>query len=273
MTVIRRSTSFVLVLLLLLFLFANVAHSKEKPEIVRLDAEYTEMLVKINVHWQSSNPVTIIRAIVGKEQKELKVDEYDNRRNPDGLHGGGRDRRERRPRGGAGRHTVRGADRGRPSPEERAGDGEREDFHRTRRRRRGDISGSCRNRGRDVERLGRMVRSGDGASSRQARAGGIGPAAAVPAKAVAGSLQAAAPGGAGPRDGTTGQGKWRIARGRRRGAPTAGLHPPGTHWSKAQQGTPGELIDKTIGFVGGSGKSAAVPRAPWEPHLPSRGPW
>ena len=33
------------------------------------------------------NPVTFIRVIIGKEQKEVKVDEYDNKRNPDGYWG------------------------------------------------------------------------------------------------------------------------------------------------------------------------------------------
>ena len=169
MTAIRRSIFLVLLLPFLLFLFEDFVLAREKPEIVRLDAEYTEMLVKISVHWQSSNPVTVIRAIVGKEQKELKVDEYDNRRNPDRVLGGGRDRRGRGPRGGAGRHPVRRADRGRPSPEERAADGERKDSHRPRRCGRGDLSGASRNRGGGVERLRGMVRHGDAAPSSRRR--------------------------------------------------------------------------------------------------------
>lgn len=76
----------VVAFLALLFLGLD-AYAKEKPEIVRCDAQYLDALVRINVQWQSPNPVTFIRAIIGKEQKEVKVDEYDNKRNPDGYWG------------------------------------------------------------------------------------------------------------------------------------------------------------------------------------------
>jgi len=65
----------------------DAAYGREKPEIIRLEARYTEELVKINVSWQSANPVTFIHAIIGKETKEIEVDEYDNRRNPSGYEG------------------------------------------------------------------------------------------------------------------------------------------------------------------------------------------
>jgi hypothetical protein len=76
----------VVAFLALLFLGLD-AYAKEKPEIVRCDAQYLDALVRINIQWQSPNPVTVIRAIIGKEQKEVKVDEYDNKRNPDGYWG------------------------------------------------------------------------------------------------------------------------------------------------------------------------------------------
>lgn len=73
--------------LVFLSLSLGEAYGREKPEVIRLEARYTEELVKINVHWQSANPVTLIHAIIGKETKEIEVDEYDNRRNPDGYEG------------------------------------------------------------------------------------------------------------------------------------------------------------------------------------------
>jgi hypothetical protein len=79
---------FAIVAFLVLLLLPGVdACAKEKPEIVRCDAQYLDALVRISVQWQSPNPVTFIRAIIGKEQKEVKVDEYDNKRNPDGYWG------------------------------------------------------------------------------------------------------------------------------------------------------------------------------------------
>ncbi len=83
-----RGKNFAAVAFLGLFLFPGMsAYAKEKPEIVRCDAQYLDALVRISVQWQSPNPVTVIRAVIGKEQKEVKVDEYDNKRNPDGYWG------------------------------------------------------------------------------------------------------------------------------------------------------------------------------------------
>lgn len=83
----QRSIFKVPVFFLLLFFCCNVAYAKEKPEIIRLDARYAENLVKINIHWQSANPVALIHAVIGSETKEIRVDPYDNRRNPDGYEG------------------------------------------------------------------------------------------------------------------------------------------------------------------------------------------
>ena len=83
-----RGMKFAVVACMVLLLLSGVnAYAKEKPEIVRCDAQYLDALVRINVQWQSPNPVTFIRIIIGKEQKEVKVDEYDNKRNPDGYWG------------------------------------------------------------------------------------------------------------------------------------------------------------------------------------------
>lgn len=84
---LRHPIFTIAVLIYALSLAMNLAHAGEKPEIIRLDARYAENLVKINVHWQSANPVALIHAIIGSETQEIRVDPYDNRRNPDGYSG------------------------------------------------------------------------------------------------------------------------------------------------------------------------------------------
>jgi len=298
-TAIPRLNFAAFVLLLLLFPFGIVAHAKEKPEIVRLDAEYLEMLVKINVHWQSPNLVTVIRAIVGKEQKELKVDEYDNRRNPDGYSGEavivvnavptpGRDGIP---------YVVQIEDDLRQKSEQVAG----------------SVKTQTEFAGAGAAPYPGAVGAGAGAWSASGAwsatgagpppgswpAGGTGqgsggwPASggaqggAWPAGSSTGQgsggwpASGGAQGGSWPAGGTTGQGSggWPAGGGTQGGSwPPGGAigqgsgsrSPGGTGgsyggsssagdaWSKAQQGRPGELIDKTIGFVGGSGKGAGV---------------
>ena len=87
MNPIQRTMLTVSVFVLSFFLCWGGAHGMEKPEIVRLDAHYTANVVKISVHWQSANPVSVVQAIVGGEAHEIRVDPYDNRRNPDGYSG------------------------------------------------------------------------------------------------------------------------------------------------------------------------------------------
>ncbi len=58
-----------------------------KPVITRLDTQFLDNNVNINIHWDSPNPVVSVKVLVGAEQKEVKVDEYDNKRNPRGYTG------------------------------------------------------------------------------------------------------------------------------------------------------------------------------------------
>jgi hypothetical protein len=240
-TAIRRSAFTVLVLPLLLPLFRDTAFAKEKPEIVRLDAEYTEMLVKISVHWQSSNPVTVIRAIVGKEQKELKVDEYDNRRNPEGYSGEAVIIVNAAPTAGQDGipYVVQIEDDLRQKSEQVTG------------------------RAKTPAGL-----AGTGAAAYPGTAGtGAGTWSASGAWSASGT---APPPGAWPGGGT-GQGSGGLPAG---GTVQGGAWPAGgsggtyggspsvgNALSMAQQGMPGALIDKTLGFVTGSGMVAAPPPA------------
>jgi len=65
-----------------------VALAAEKPEITRHDARHLDRgAVVFNVEWQSPNPVAVVYAFFGKYKKEVKIDEYDNRRNRNGYAG------------------------------------------------------------------------------------------------------------------------------------------------------------------------------------------
>ena len=72
--------------ILLIFLMVT-AVAAGKPDVIRHEATYLEQSLHIIVQWQSENPVTSVKITAGKEQKEIKVDEYDNKRNPSGYEG------------------------------------------------------------------------------------------------------------------------------------------------------------------------------------------
>ena len=59
----------------------------KKPEVIRHDAQYMDRQVSMSIEWQSSEPVVSVRVAAGKELKEVKVDAYDNKRNPQGYSG------------------------------------------------------------------------------------------------------------------------------------------------------------------------------------------
>lgn len=58
-----------------------------KPDIIRHEGTYLERTLHVIVQWQSANPVVKVRITAGREAKEIKVDEYDNKRNPAGYEG------------------------------------------------------------------------------------------------------------------------------------------------------------------------------------------
>ena len=85
----KRSLFLRLILIIpALILLAGInSYAREKPDIIQYDATYLEDAISVNVHWQSPNPVVMVKVSAGKEQKEIEVDEYDNRRNPYGYSG------------------------------------------------------------------------------------------------------------------------------------------------------------------------------------------
>lgn len=73
---------------MLLALFAFSAFGANgKPDVIRHEGTYLDRLLHVIVQWQSSNPVAKVRITAGTSQKEIKVDEYDNKRNPNGYEG------------------------------------------------------------------------------------------------------------------------------------------------------------------------------------------
>lgn len=75
---------FVIFILTFTSVFAMAA---SKPEISNQTSQYIDRGISINLQWQSPNPVTRVLVYAGSGEKEVKVDEYDNRRNPYGYEG------------------------------------------------------------------------------------------------------------------------------------------------------------------------------------------
>ena len=71
---------------ILLMSLCNV-QAAGKPVVVSHDETYANKAVRFRVVWQAENPVVIVRIFAGKDHKEFKIDEYDNRRTRDGYSG------------------------------------------------------------------------------------------------------------------------------------------------------------------------------------------
>lgn len=83
----RPLLRWVLALLVLVLLAPCGAEAGNKPVVVSHDETYANRAVRFRVTWQSENPVVMVKIFAGKDQKEIKVDEYDNRRTRDGYSG------------------------------------------------------------------------------------------------------------------------------------------------------------------------------------------
>ena len=59
----------------------------KKPEITRYDAHYLDTQVSVNLQWQSSEAVVLVRVAAGSEVKEIKIDPYDNKKTRSGYTG------------------------------------------------------------------------------------------------------------------------------------------------------------------------------------------
>jgi hypothetical protein len=73
--------------LLLLALSAAMAMAAGEVEITKVEGHYLDRLINMVIEWQSTNPVVKARITVGRETREMLIDEYDNRRDHRGYHG------------------------------------------------------------------------------------------------------------------------------------------------------------------------------------------
>jgi hypothetical protein len=65
----------------------ETAFAGGKPNVTRHEAKFMENSVNMHIEWQSPNPVTSVKISMPGTAKEITVDPYDNRRNPDGYSG------------------------------------------------------------------------------------------------------------------------------------------------------------------------------------------
>jgi hypothetical protein len=75
----------ILALLVLLVLIPCGTQAGNKPVVVSHDETYANRAIRFRVAWQSENPVVVVKIFTGKDQKEIKIDEYDNKRTRDGY--------------------------------------------------------------------------------------------------------------------------------------------------------------------------------------------
>lgn len=85
----RKRQLFLVITAFLLLFFSKVPFSfaGNKPDIISYDATLLEKAVSINIKWQSVEPIILIKASSGRDEKEIEIDPYDNRRNRDGYSG------------------------------------------------------------------------------------------------------------------------------------------------------------------------------------------
>ena len=82
---ITRYLSSLLALMSVILTFT--AFAAGKPEITSHTVQLLDRAMSINIQWQSENPVTKVKVMAGRGEKEVQIDEYDNRRNPGGYSG------------------------------------------------------------------------------------------------------------------------------------------------------------------------------------------
>lgn len=82
-----RTAVLTVLAMLALLAVAGAVRADGKPQVTRHDARYLDKAVIINLEWQSPNPITFVRVYLGKFKKEVRIDEYENRRNQAGYFG------------------------------------------------------------------------------------------------------------------------------------------------------------------------------------------
>jgi hypothetical protein len=83
----RRALFITLLILLLALLASNSLRAVGKPDVTSHEATFLGGAVNMHIEWQSPNPIVAVRISVGNKQQDIKVNPYDNRRNPSGYAG------------------------------------------------------------------------------------------------------------------------------------------------------------------------------------------
>jgi hypothetical protein len=83
----RRALLVFLTILFPLSLASNSLRAVGKPDVTSHEATFLGSAVNMHIEWQSPNPIVAVRISVGNKQQDIKVDPYDNRRNPSGYAG------------------------------------------------------------------------------------------------------------------------------------------------------------------------------------------
>jgi len=83
----RRALFISLLILFLVLLASNSLRAVGKPDVTSHEATFLGNAVNMHIEWQSPNPVVTVRISISNKQQDIKVDPYDNRRNPSGYGG------------------------------------------------------------------------------------------------------------------------------------------------------------------------------------------
>jgi len=62
-------------------------HAAGKPDVTSHEATFLGSAVNMHIEWQSPNPIVTVKISIANKQQDVKVDPYDNRRNPSGYGG------------------------------------------------------------------------------------------------------------------------------------------------------------------------------------------
>lgn len=73
--------------MIFLLLTVNCSQALAKPYVTTHEATYLGGAVNLHIEWQSPNPVTTVKISMGSKEQNLKVDPFENRRNPFGYEG------------------------------------------------------------------------------------------------------------------------------------------------------------------------------------------
>jgi hypothetical protein len=73
--------------LFLVLLSFNSLRAAGKPDVTFHEATVLGGLVNMHIEWQSPNPIVNVRISIANTEQNIKVDLYDNRRNPSGYAG------------------------------------------------------------------------------------------------------------------------------------------------------------------------------------------